>query len=185
MAQRIKLDMERIDTHYRVDEDGAVWSYRMGRYVKPTCGGGYYDYYYVSLQDSGTGMVSVHKLVARKYIGVCPEGKEVSHKDGNKMNNHWTNLEYLTHAENIAKSFREHGRINHWTGKKREPFSEDTKKKMALAKNKPVVANTGEIWGSIDDCATALDTYRKAIYNAIRHKRKLKKNGLRLQFVTP
>lgn len=110
---------------------------------------------------------------------------EASHKDGNKMNNHWTNLEYLTHAENIAKSFREHGRINHWTGKKREPFSEDTKKKMALAKNKPVVANTGEIWGSIDDCATALDTYRKAIYNAIRHKRKLKKNGLRLQFVTP
>lgn len=183
MAKAVEFHFDIIEKFYRIEEDGKIWSYFKERYKGTFLNG--CNYVYVSLSRGLYGVIGVHRLVARKYIGVCPEGKEVSHKDGNKMNNHWTNLEYLTHAENIAKSFREHGRINHWTGKKREPFSEDTKKKMALAKNKPVVANTGEIWGSIDDCATALDTYRKAIYNAIRHKRKLKKNGLRLQFVTP
>lgn len=43
----------------------------------------------------------VHCLVARKFIGPCPEGKEVNHKDLDKGNNYYKNLEYMTRSKNI------------------------------------------------------------------------------------
>lgn len=49
----------------------------------------------------GTGHPEyVHVLVADAFLGPCPKGKEVNHKDGVKPNCKWDNLEYLTHKEN-------------------------------------------------------------------------------------
>src|SRR6185369_6475365 len=45
--------------------------------------------------------ICVHRLVAAAFIGPCPEGCEVNHKDLNKANNSVGNLEYITHAENV------------------------------------------------------------------------------------
>ena len=42
----------------------------------------------------------VHCLVAAAFIGPCPSGKQVNHKDGNKSHNHVDNLEYTTPKEN-------------------------------------------------------------------------------------
>lgn len=52
----------------------------------------------------------VHRLVAAAFLGPCPIGHEVDHIDFNPGNNHWSNLQYLTHAENNLRSFRA-GRI--------------------------------------------------------------------------
>jgi len=44
----------------------------------------------------------VHHLVAAAFIGICPSGKEINHRDGDKFNNNPSNLEYVTHGENVA-----------------------------------------------------------------------------------
>lgn len=45
----------------------------------------------------------VHCLVAETFIGPRPEGKQVDHIDGNKDNNHYYNLRYLTQEENLSR----------------------------------------------------------------------------------
>lgn len=65
---------------------------------------------------------SIHTLVAREFIGPAPENLEVNHKDGNKRNNHWTNLEYVTKLENLH-----HARL---TGLKEWKLTEDIVRKI-------------------------------------------------------
>ncbi len=50
----------------------------------------------------------VHRLVALTFIGPCPPGEEVNHKDGDPRNNEIKNLEYVTGLDNMRHA-REHG----------------------------------------------------------------------------
>jgi HNH endonuclease/NUMOD4 motif-containing protein len=52
----------------------------------------------------------VHQLVATAFLGPCPPGKEVNHKDLDKTNNRWDNLEYTTSSRNKYHAV-EHGRL--------------------------------------------------------------------------
>jgi hypothetical protein len=50
--------------------------------------------------------VCIHRLVMESFVGGCPKGKNVNHKDGDKLNNNLKNLEYVTPSENSKHSFR-------------------------------------------------------------------------------
>jgi hypothetical protein len=44
----------------------------------------------------------VHLLVATAFLGPCPDGQEVHHKDETPAHAALSNLEYVTHGENVA-----------------------------------------------------------------------------------
>lgn len=77
-------------------------SKRAGRVKKPEPASAGYPYVHL-FRGSGKARtcVGVHRLVAAAFIGPCPEGMEVNHKDADKKNPRASNLEYLTHQQNI------------------------------------------------------------------------------------
>ncbi|AGM13416.1 HNH endonuclease [Mycobacterium phage Gizmo] len=85
-----------------INEDGStIVSYRRykaGRVLSPyLCNGR-------RRVKLGEGQKFVYQLVALTFIGPCPPGMEVRHLDDDFTNDHWTNLAYGTHQENIADS---------------------------------------------------------------------------------
>lgn len=84
---------------YEVYEDGRVYSVKHARYLKPYIQKGYSK---VSLFiDGKCERWLVHRLVAVLFIGEAPKGRpDINHIDGNKQNNHYTNLEWCDRAYN-------------------------------------------------------------------------------------
>lgn len=67
-------------------------------------------YHQVSIRKTGfnekIGFTKyIHELVAEQFIGLRPEGYDIDHVDGNRSNNHYTNLEYVTHSENLKRAW--------------------------------------------------------------------------------
>lgn len=68
-------------------------------------------YRVVHLYNGQTSSVrSVHSLVALAFLGESPKGHDVNHIDGDRLNNDLSNLEIITHRENILHGFRVLGR---------------------------------------------------------------------------
>jgi len=65
---------------------------------------------YVKIHIHGKGYshnCGIHQLVAETFLGKAPEGlknPEVHHKDSNPSNNHISNLEWLSHKENMKEA---------------------------------------------------------------------------------
>ena len=48
----------------------------------------------------------VHRLVYEAFVGEIPKGYEVDHIDGDKNNNHYSNLEAVTPSENVKRAYK-------------------------------------------------------------------------------
>ena len=48
----------------------------------------------------------IHRLVAKTFLPGIHGKNEINHKDGNKSNNHISNLEWVTHSENQHHAYR-------------------------------------------------------------------------------
>ncbi len=55
----------------------------------------------------------VHRLVAAAWIGECPDGWEVNHRNGVKSDNSSENLEYVTPSENTLHALNVLGTFPH------------------------------------------------------------------------
>jgi len=48
----------------------------------------------------------VHRLVAKAFIPNLQNKPEINHKDGNKENNHYKNLEWILHKQNLIHAVK-------------------------------------------------------------------------------
>lgn len=60
---------------------------------------------------------SIHKFVALAFLGEVPKDKEIDHIDGDKLNNHYLNLRYVTHQENCNSRDERNGVVAEWKRK--------------------------------------------------------------------
>lgn len=63
------------------------------------------------------GTYRVHRLLAQIFIPNTENKPQVNHKDGNRLNNSLSNLEWATSSENVTHGFRCLGRIHPLLGK--------------------------------------------------------------------
>lgn len=95
---------------YEVGSHGTVRDVTKGRTLRQTRStvGGLPGYMKVSLWSKTTEdrkLISVHRLVASVFVP-GDHSLDVNHKDMDKVNNRFTNLEWVTHAENIRHGMR-------------------------------------------------------------------------------
>ena len=120
-----------LDTNYFIFENGDVINQKTNKKLKPQNNGN--GYLKVTLTIDGKQVQKyVHRLVAELYL--LDKSIQVNHIDGDKSNNHISNLEWVTNSENQKHAHKIGLKKNGnelWNGK----FSKeniDTIKKMDL-----------------------------------------------------
>lgn len=96
---------------YQASSIGVIRNKKTGRFLKPmevsTSVGTYLRVSVVS-DDWRYRAKEAHHLVCLAFHGIPPDGGyryEVNHKDGNKHNNHPSNLEWTTRGENLTHAY--------------------------------------------------------------------------------
>ena len=90
----------KVNNNYEVSDTGQIRNAKTGRVLKQFVG----KDGYLRTQIAGKTVV-VHRLVACMFLRT-ETGKEfVNHIDGNKQNNHASNLEWCTRSENMKHAY--------------------------------------------------------------------------------
>lgn len=91
---------------YSITEYGQVFSSITGKWLTWSKN---HNGYYVVCVNRGCAVTHpfIHRLVAAVFLDNPDNKPQVNHKDGNKANNHYSNLEYCTNLENAT-----HARLN-------------------------------------------------------------------------
>lgn len=82
-TKKFNKDGSPIEIKQRLDHDG---------YYVITCG-----------SDKQRSVKRVHRLLAEMFIPNDDKSLEVDHKDNNRLNNDISNLQWITHADNVSK----------------------------------------------------------------------------------
>jgi hypothetical protein len=129
-------------------------------------------YKYIQVQRNGLRInMSIHSLVAKHFIGEQPDDKVVDHIDRNKLNNHISNLRYISHKENSANQDRYRHDIIETDLKKRHNIL-NRERDIRIGKNKQIRAQNGT--GCIKQRKDTL-SYRATItLNNIKHDKTFK-----------
>lgn len=96
-----------IKDSYQISSHGRVYSKIKNRIINPA--NHTQGYHHITLIGNGGKYkkILVHRLVAWHFVkGRTYKRKFVNHKNGNKKFNHYLNLEWATHLENVQHSVR-------------------------------------------------------------------------------
>lgn len=98
------VDLDFIPGTYEISNKGKVRNKVTGLILKT--GIDRYGYEKINLSIKGKKYyTTIHRLVARAFLPAIPDKTQVNHKDGNKLNNHVDNLEWVNAKENVGHSY--------------------------------------------------------------------------------
>lgn len=122
---------------YAITEYGRVWSYpRQGTKTEGMFIKTYFDvngYEVAPLYINGKQKhIKIHRLVAETYIRPIKNKLEINHIDGNKQNNHISNLEWVDRSENIQHAYNLGLRDNVKYSKGRTHYLSKINEKIAI-----------------------------------------------------
>lgn len=87
---------------YEVYEDGRIWSYKTKRFLKPYTNKNGYQQIKLTDNEGKKKLYYLHRVVWESVTGSpIPEGYEINHIDERKDNNAGSNLQLLTHKQNL------------------------------------------------------------------------------------
>lgn len=97
-------DIKGYEGIYQIDEYGNVFSFHTNRFLKPAATS--WGYLTVELFKNGKGKThKIHRMVAEAFVPNVDGKPLINHKDGNKQNNHFENLEWCTYSENLKHAW--------------------------------------------------------------------------------
>lgn len=121
---------------YDVSEDGKIKNRKTGRIMKTQVNERGYEHVCLRVNKRQVDK-KVHRLVADSFYDGDHSGLDVNHIDGNKLNNHISNLEFCTRQTNI-----------------RHAFDSGLKRPSRMIKVR--VIETGKEYESIRECARSI-----------------------------
>lgn len=164
-----------INQSYSITESGDVVNVKTGKLKSKWVGNN--GYYIVSLGRNNSKLL--HRLLAEAFIPNPDKKPTVNHKDGNKLNNDLSNLEWATHKEQI-----DHKRVV--LCKTGGEFKAGSKGKDS-AKRKPIIAifpdGLVKMFYGASEASRELGLGRTVIKNYLNGYVKNLKCGVKFQFV--
>ena len=102
--KEIWRDVVGYEDWYKISNLGRVWHKKNKYYVSISSPKGSYKMLRLTT-DEGSKVKRLHRLLAKAFIP-NPNNKEcINHKDGNKLNNDLSNLEWISRGDNIRHAF--------------------------------------------------------------------------------
>lgn len=167
------------DDHYKISSFGRIISkYKGWKEKRPSLQKS--GYLYVDLYiNHEKRRSSIHRLVAEVFIPNLENKPQVNHKDGNKLNNSVSNLEWVTASENSLHATHITKTNTFPSGYK---FSEEIRRKRreyykthpANCSKMVVCLETGEVFTSLRKAQEHFALNKRGLYLAIKENRKIK-----------
>lgn len=110
----------------------------------------------------------VHRLVAEHFVENRENKPQVNHIDGNKSNNHYSNLEWCSAKENIIHAYKNGLNISHMTGK----FDILHPNSIKIAQLSICGVNQINVFNSVSEASRQTKINRATISECINNKRK-------------
>lgn len=148
-------DIKDFEGLYRISNLGRIYSVTTNKIRQIQVNNHRYGYCEISLHKNGKEYrFKVHRLVALHFIPNPLNKPEVNHKDGNKLNNCYHNLEWVTSVENKQHAWKN----SLYTSKHRQ---------------RPIICNeTGEEFPSVVEASRKLNIDRRSLFRVLKGERK-------------